>query len=90
MNKLLISLNIGIIKFYKYLFSPILGNKCRYLPTCSEYYIESLEVHGLRKGSYLGIKRIISCHPFKILGGGSGLDLVPNKKDLTKERSNGQ
>ena len=88
MNKLLISLNIGIIKFYKYLFSPILGNKCRYLPTCSEYYIESLEVHGLRKGSYLGIKRIISCHPFKILGGGSGLNFVPKKK-IIKEKSNG-
>ena len=88
MNKLLISLNVGIIKFYQYLLSPILGNKCRYLPSCSEYYIESLKIHGLTKGSYLGIKRIMSCHPFKILGGGSGLDLVPNKKDLTKERSN--
>ena len=89
MNKLLISLNVGIIKFYQYLLSPILGNKCRYLPSCSEYYIESLKIHGLIKGSYLGIKRIVSCHPFKILGGGSGLNLVPKKK-VIKERSNGQ
>jgi|TARA_B110000263_G_C15154802_1_gene439629 putative component of membrane protein insertase Oxa1/YidC/SpoIIIJ protein YidD len=37
----------------------------------------------------MGIKRIFSCHPFKVLGGGSGLDLVPNKKDLTKEKLNG-
>jgi len=89
MNKLLISMNVGIIKFYQYLLSPILGNKCRYLPSCSEYYIESLKIHGLIKGSCLGIKRIMSCHPFKILGGGSGLNFVPKKK-IIKERSNGQ
>ena len=89
MNKLLISFNICIIKFYQYLLSPILGNKCRYLPSCSEYYIESLKVHGLAKGSYLGFKRIMSCHPFKILGGGSGLNFVPKKK-IIKERNNGQ
>ena len=89
MNKLIISLNIYIIKFYQYFISPILGNRCRYLPTCSEYYIESLKTHGLIKGSVMGIKRIFSCHPFKILGGGHGLDLVKNKKDLTKEKLNG-
>ena len=80
MNKLFISLNINMIKIYQYLLSPMLGNKCRYLPSCSEYYIESLKTHGLLKGSYLGIKRIMSCHPFKILGGGSGLNFVPKKK----------
>ena len=89
MNKLIIFLNISIIKFYKYFISPLLGNRCRYLPTCSEYYIESLKTHGLIKGSILGIKRIVSCHPFKFLGGRSGLDLVPNKKDLNKEKLNG-
>ena len=80
---------IKIIKIYQYILSPYLGNNCRYLPTCSEYYISSLRVHGLIKGSILGIKRIFSCHPFKILGGGDGLDVVPNKKDLTKEKLNG-
>ena len=89
MNKLIIFLNVYIIKFYQYFISPLLGNRCRYLPTCSHYYIESLKTHGLIKGSVLGIKRILSCHPFKILGGGSGMDLVPNKKDLTKEKLNG-
>ena len=89
MTKLIILLNIYIIKFYQYFISPLLGNRCRYLPTCSEYYIESLKTHGLIKGSVMGIKRILSCHPFKILGGGSGLDLVPNKKDLNKEKLNG-
>ena len=89
MTKIIIFLNIYIIKFYQYFISPLLGNRCRYLPTCSEYYIESLRTHGLIKGSILGIKRIFSCHPFKILGGGDGLDVVPNKKDLTKEKLNG-
>ena len=89
MTKLIIFLNILIIKFYQYFSSPLLGVRCRYLPTCSEYYIESLKTHGIIKGSLMGIKRIFSCHPFKILGGGSGLDLVPNKKDLTKEKLNG-
>ena len=89
MTKLIILLNIYIIKFYQYFISPLLGSRCRYLPTCSEYYIDSLKVHGLIKGSILGVKRIFSCHPFKILGGGDGLDVVPNKKDLTKEKLNG-
>ena len=89
MNKFIILLNIYIIKFYQYFISPLLGSRCRYLPTCSEYYIDSLRVHGLIKGSILGVKRIFSCHPFKILGGGDGLDVVPNKKDLTKEKLNG-
>ena len=89
MTKFIILLNIYIIKFYQYFISPLLGSRCRYLPTCSEYYISSLRVHGLIKGSILGIKRIFSCHPFKILGGGDGLDVVPNKKDLTKEKLNG-
>jgi len=89
MLKIIISINIIIIKFYQYLFSPILGNKCRYLPSCSEYYIESLNTYGFIKGTYLGVKRIFSCHPFKFLGGGSGLDLVPQKK-IIKGKFNGQ
>jgi uncharacterized protein len=89
MLKLLINLNIGLIKFYQYFFSSILGNKCRYLPTCSEYYIESLRTHGLVTGTYLGVKRVLRCHPFKLLGGGSGLDIVPSKKIATKEKLNG-
>ena len=89
MIKLLIKFKINLIKIYKYLFSPLLGSNCRYLTPCSEYYIESLKIHGFIKGSYLGIKRIMSCHPFKILGGGSGLNFVPKNK-ITKGKSNGQ
>ena len=78
--KILTNIIIKIIKFYQYLISPLLGNNCRYLPTCSEYFIESLELHGPLKGTYLGFKRITKCHPVKILGGNSGIDLVPKKK----------
>ena len=89
MTKFIIFLLIWIIKSYQYLISPLLGNRCRYLPTCSEYFIESLKVHGLIKGSTLGFKRILRCHPFKILGGGKGLDLVPRKTKTLKEKSHG-
>ena len=80
MSKLIIFLIINFIKFYKIFISPIFGNRCRYLPTCSEYFIECLNTHNLIKGSYFGFRRILRCHPIKFLGGGSGLDYVPGKK----------
>ncbi len=75
---------IIIIKTYQFFISPLLGNRCRYLPTCSEYFIEALKTHGLIRGFNLGMKRILKCHPFKSLGGGEGIDFVPstNKKEI--------
>tara|TARA_B100001769_G_C21821771_1_gene446637 strand:+ start:194 stop:436 length:243 start_codon:yes stop_codon:yes gene_type:complete len=70
---------IKIIKLYQFLISPYLGNNCRYLPTCSEYFIDSLNEYGLIKGSIKGIKRILSCHPIKFLGGNDGFDPVRKK-----------
>ena len=70
---------IHSIKFYKYLISPFLGNNCRYIPTCSEYFIDSLNEYGVLKGSYKGIKRILTCHPVKFLGSGQGFDPVKKK-----------
>tara|TARA_Y100001970_G_C13974324_1_gene719860 strand:+ start:55 stop:306 length:252 start_codon:yes stop_codon:yes gene_type:complete len=78
---------ILVIKIYQYIFSPFLGNRCRFLPTCSEYFIEALETQGLIRGFKLGSKRILRCHPIKILGGGEGLDFVPDIKE--KESKNG-
>ncbi len=72
---------IKIIKFYQYIISPYLGNNCRYLPTCSEYFIDSIKEFGFLKGTFLGLKRILSCHPIKILGGGEGLDPVKKKRN---------
>ena len=67
---------IKLIKGYKFLISPLLGQSCRYLPTCSEYCIEALETHGFSKGVFLSLKRIISCNPW----GNSGFD--PVKKEM--------
>ena len=71
---------IGIIKTYKLFISPFLNSSCRYIPTCSEYFIDSLKEYGAIKGSSKGFKRILSCHPIKFLGGGDGFDPVVKKK----------
>ena len=71
---------VEIIKLYKFLISPLLGNSCRYFPTCSDYSIESLKTFGFFKGIYKSIKRILSCHPIRSLGGGEGFD--PVNKDM--------
>ncbi len=70
---------IKIIRIYKIFISPFLGNNCRYLPSCSEYFIDSLNEHGVFKGTLKGTKRILSCHPIKFLGGGEGFDPVRKK-----------
>ena len=71
---------IKFIKGYKFIISPLLGQSCRYLPTCSDYSVEALKTFGFFKGLILSIKRILSCHPIKFLGGGEGFDPV-NKKN---------
>jgi len=80
----LTSIIVKLIKVYKFLISPLLGHSCRYLPTCSEYSIEALKNYGLIRGIFMSIKRILSCHPIKFLGGGEGYDPV-NKKMKAKK-----
>ena len=82
--KFIVNILIKLIKSYKYLISPLIGNSCRYLPTCSEYSIEALKTFGLIKGLYLSLKRILSCHPIKFLGGGEGWDPI-NKNTKVKK-----
>ena len=67
---------IKLIKCYKFLISPLFGQSCRYLPTCSEYSIEALKTYVFFKGLFLSIKRILSCHPW----GQGGFD--PVKKEM--------
>jgi putative membrane protein insertion efficiency factor len=64
---------IWLIKIYQFGISPMLGPKCRFTPTCSQYAVEALKKHGLLKGGWLAVKRISKCHP----GGSSGYDPVP-------------
>ena len=75
---------IKFIKGYKFIISPLLGNSCRYLPTCSEYSIDALKTFGFVKGIFMSTKRILSCHPIKFLGGGEGFDPVRKKIKIKK------
>jgi uncharacterized protein len=64
------------VRFYQLSISPLLPQSCRHVPTCSEYTIQALKIHGAVYGSWLGIKRILRCHPW----GTHGYDPVPPKK----------
>ena len=75
---------IKIIKIYKFIISPFLGHSCRYLPTCSEYSIEALKKFGFFQGLYMSVKRILSCHPIKFLGGDEGFDPVRKNIKIKK------
>tara|TARA_Y100001936_G_scaffold233980_1_gene260498 strand:+ start:867 stop:1106 length:240 start_codon:yes stop_codon:yes gene_type:complete len=77
---LLTYLIIKLIRIYKFLISPLLGDSCRYFPTCSDYSIESLRTYGLFKGLFLSLKRILSCHPW----GDGGFDPVKKKIKVKK------
>ena len=71
------------IKLYKKFISPLLGNNCRFVPTCSEYAMEAIAVHGVAKGLLLGTWRILRCNPlFK-----HGYDPVPPKGRGTNEKN---
>ncbi len=70
------------IRIYQATISPLLGNNCRHVPTCSSYTIEAIQEWGVLKGSVMGAKRISKCHPW----GTSGYDPVPKKqKDTFKK-----
>ena len=72
-KNLLAKLLIGLIRLYQVTLSPYIGRACRYTPTCSNYGIEAIRKHGPFKGSWLTLKRVLSCNPW----GGSGYDPVP-------------
>ena len=82
--KIISNILISLIKFYKMVISPYLTPSCRYLPTCSDYTIECLKTYGLIKGMAKSTKRILSCHPIKILGGGDGFDPVNKELKVKK------
>ena len=67
------SILIGLVRFYRYAISPMLGRNCRYFPTCSEYTLEAIEKHGAVRGGWLGAKRLCRCHPWHH----GGYDPVP-------------
>ena len=76
------------IRVYQALVSPLLrvicgpGGGCRFEPTCSHYFLEACEMHGVRRGGWLGVKRIARCQPW----GGHGPDPVPRSLGVRKFR----
>ncbi len=66
----------ALIRFYQLFISPLCPGVCRFRPTCSQYMLEAIKIHGVCRGIILGIKRILRCHPW----GKSGYDPVPAKE----------
>ncbi|OOH91438.1 membrane protein insertion efficiency factor YidD [Pasteurellaceae bacterium 15-036681] len=66
---------LALVYFYRYCISPFLAPRCRFYPTCSQYALDALRIHGAFKGSYLAIKRILRCNPLSE----GGEDPVPCK-----------
>ncbi|WP_395019756.1 membrane protein insertion efficiency factor YidD [Dongia sp.] len=65
------------VRAYQWFISPLLPPSCRYEPTCSAYAVEALQRHGLFRGAYLTMRRLLRCHPW----GGSGYDPVPGHEE---------
>ncbi|SFL35236.1 hypothetical protein SAMN03159341_105221 [Paenibacillus sp. 1_12] len=65
----------GLVLFYRKFISPLKPPTCRFYPTCSQYALDALELHGPTKGSWLAVKRVCKCHPFHP----GGIDHVPPK-----------
>jgi putative membrane protein insertion efficiency factor len=71
------SLLLLLIRAYQLLVSPLLGSCCRYLPSCSEYAADAIRIHGPLRGSWLALRRVLRCHPFRA----SGYDPVPRGEE---------
>ncbi|MCV2403323.1 membrane protein insertion efficiency factor YidD [Marinomonas sp. C2222] len=64
---------ILLVRSYQFLISPLLGNNCRFYPSCSTYMIQAIEQKGVIKGVFLGVRRLSKCHPWHE----GGIDPVP-------------
>jgi len=71
------------IVLYRYLISPLIGPRCRFMPTCSAYAMHALERHGPVRGGWLALRRIVRCHPLCE----GGFDPVPPRRDPEDKES---
>jgi len=69
------TLLLGVIRAYRYILSPWIGNGCRYWPTCSEYAMQAIELHGPLRGGWMMLARLARCHPYAA----GGVDPVPTR-----------
>ncbi len=58
------ALTLGILRIYKRWISPMLPSACRFYPSCSEYMMQAVEKHGVARGVWMGVRRLVKCHPF--------------------------
>lgn len=84
-NRLLQKIFTGLIRFYQLFISPILGNRCRFHPTCSHYMTEAIESYGVLHGIWLGLRRLLKCHPFHP-GGYDPMPKAPTEPQPTEGR----
>ncbi|MBV8800458.1 MAG: membrane protein insertion efficiency factor YidD [Alphaproteobacteria bacterium] len=77
LRRLSLALLLAPIRIYRWCISPMFPPACRFMPTCSEYAVDALTLHGPVRGSWLAARRLLRCHPVKLLGGSSGFDPVP-------------
>lgn len=68
------------VRLYQMLIAPLLRPSCRFDPSCSNYFIEAVRVHGAARGPFLGVRRLLRCHPW----GRWGYDPVPARKETTR------
>lgn len=80
MSNFVAKLIIGLIHVYRWSLSPFLKPSCRFDPSCSRYAIHAIEFHGLKKGGFLALKRLLRCHPYKNYGQDWGFDPVPQQQ----------
>ncbi|GAA4239122.1 hypothetical protein GCM10022254_57910 [Actinomadura meridiana] len=80
------SLLILLVRAYRRFLSPLLGQQCRFQPSCSAYGLEALQVHGALRGTWLTVRRIARCHPFHP----GGYDPVPPKKSAREAHLSGE
>lgn len=73
MRKALTKVITRLIWLYQAMFSGFLGSRCRFYPSCSQYGIEAIEIHGPLSGGFLAVKRLCKCHPYHP----GGIDNVP-------------
>jgi putative membrane protein insertion efficiency factor len=72
-HRLIVALTVGLIGAYQYALRPLLGNHCRFYPSCSDYAREAVERHGVVRGGWLALRRLGRCHPYHE----GGFDPVP-------------
>lgn len=71
---------LALLRLYKFIISPYLGNRCRFEPSCADYAREAIQYYGAARGSYLALKRVCRCHPFAA----GGVDPVPSANGVKR------